>query len=464
MPGTTGETEMQNTNTARPPMSPSKILALGFFAIIFTGALLLLLPFAAEPGVRITPLQALFTSTSAVCVTGLTVVDTASSYSLFGELVILSLIQLGGLGFMLFATSVLILSGRRISLRNRILLHETMSMPGLSGTVRTTIRFMLIVIAVELAGSVLLAIRFVPMFGFWKGTYFGFFHAISAFCNAGFDLFGAAGSLTQFQDDPHVLMTISSLIIVGGIGFAVLADLMHTRFRARKLHLHSKIVLATTAALLLAGSLLFALIEWDNPATLAAPGADAPQKILNAWFQSVTTRTAGYFSVQQSGLRNASKLLSSFLMFIGASPASTGGGIKTSTFFVLIVLIRSVMRGKEDVEAFRRRVPASLIRTALSIFFISLSLLAAGSVGMSLLEQSRGFSTIDLLFEEASALGTVGLTSAGTANMTHPTQVWLILLMYFGRVGPLTMMISLTARNSRKLSGIHYPEEQLIVG
>jgi trk system potassium uptake protein TrkH len=239
---------------------------------------------------------------------------------------------------------------------------------------------------------------------------------------------------------------------------------MQSRFRLRRLNLHSKIVLFTTAALLLAGCILIAAFEWDNPQTLGVPGAGAPQKLLNAWFQSVTMRTAGYFSVPQSGLRNASKLLSSFLMFIGASPASTGGGIKTSTFFLLIVLIRSVLRGKEDVEAFRRRVPASLIRTALSIFFISLSLLAAGSVGMSLMEQSRGFSTIDLLFEEASALGTVGLTTTGTYTLTHPTQVWLILLMYFGRVGPLTMMISLTARNSRKLTGIHYPEEQVIVG
>jgi trk system potassium uptake protein TrkH len=422
------------------------------------------LPFAAEEGVRISLLQAMFTATSAVCVTGLTVVDTVNSYTLFGELVILCLIQLGGLGFMFFATSVLVLTGRRISLRNRMLLHETMSMPGLSGSVRMTMRFMLIVMAVELMGSIILSSQFVPLYGFWKGIYFGFFHAISAFCNAGFDLFGTAGSLRSFNQQPAVLLTVSGLIIVGGLGFTVLADLLDQRFRFKKLHLHSKIVLTVSCFLLVGGALIIALIEWDNPETLAHAGAGPFDKAMNAWFQSTTARTAGYYSFWQAKLHDSSKLVTIVLMFIGASPASTGGGIKTTTIFTLVMLIRSVFHGKEDVSAFHRRLPNILVRTALSIFFISMSLLAAGGVIMSLAEHSDGYRMIDLIFEEASALGTVGLSSADTMTLSDKSQIWLIMLMYFGRVGPLTMMLSLSRRNAAKSAGMRYSEEQIIVG
>lgn len=454
----------ESVSRPRPASNPATVLALGFLGIILFGALLLFLPFSAEPGVRITWLQALFTATSAVCVTGLTVVDTASSYSLAGELIILSLIQLGGLGFMLFATSALVLAGRRISLRNRILLNETMSMPGLSGAVRTSLNFMLIVMIVEFLGAALLAIQFAPRFGLGKGIYYGIFHAVSAFCNAGFDLFGAAGSLTQFRQSPGVLMTVATLIVVGGIGFAVIADLISNNLRIRKMHLHTKIVVVMTVSLLLLGALLIAVLEWQNPKTLAFDGARPMDKVFNALFQSVTTRTAGYFSFWQDGLRDASKVVSSVLMFIGASPASTGGGIKTSTMFVLLVLIRSVFYGRNDVNAFHRRIPLSIVRTALSIFLISLSLLVLGAMLLSVLEEAKNFDLLDLVFEEASALGTVGLTSVGTWNLTNASQVWLILLMYFGRVGPLTMMLSFSRRYANQTQGMRFAEEQLIVG
>ena len=453
-----------NTRQTPARLSPAKTLALGFLAIILSGSLLLKLPIAAEPGVRITWLQALFTATSAVCVTGLVVVDTASSYSLFGELVILSLIQLGGLGFMLFATSLLVLARRRISLRNRILLHETMSMPGLSGVVRTTLRFMLVVFAVEITGAALLSFRFIPLYGWKTGLYYGVFHAISAFCNAGFDLFGAAGSLTQFHSDALVLLTISGLIIIGGMGFAVVVDLLANRLGFRKLHLHSKIVVVMTLGLLLFGALGIAALEWRNPGTLAFEGARPGDKLLNAWFQSVTARTAGFNALPQNSLREASKVLTSALMFIGASPASTGGGIKTTTLFVLLVLIRSVFVGRSDVNAFRRRLPLMLIRTALSIFLISLVLLVGGAMLMSALEEGKGISMMDLVYEQVSALATVGLSSAGTGGLSHPTQVWLVLLMYFGRVGPLTMMLSFSKAGEHQSQGVRYAEEQIYVG
>ncbi|MDD4080410.1 MAG: potassium transporter TrkG [Eubacteriales bacterium] len=443
--------------------NPAKTLAVGFMFIILVGTGLLMLPLAHEPGITITPLQALFTATSATCVTGLMVVDTAADFSLFGEIVVLSLIQLGGLGFMLFATSVLVLAGRRVSLRSRVLLHDTMSLPGLSGAVRNTMRFVLIAFGVELLGAILLSIHLVPRLGTARGVYFAVFHAISAFCNAGIDLFSTANSLTTFVDDPLVLLTIAGLIILGGLGFAVLADVLDKGRHPRRLALHTKIVLVTTGFLLLSGTVYFALAEWNNPLTLGA-GRGTANKLLNALFQSVTTRTAGFYSVQQGNLNDASKMATTLLMFIGASPASTGGGVKTSTVFVLVAIIRSVIAGREDVNAFNKRLPLVLIRTTLSIFLLYLALLFAGSVLMGLLEQPRGFSMVDLVFEEASALGTVGLTAANTPALTHPSQIWLILLMYFGRVGPLTMMLSITRRHAGYRTGVRYPEEDIIVG
>lgn len=446
------------------PINPAMILAAGFLIIILAGTGLLLLPFAAEPGVRISPLEALFTAASAACVTGLTLVDTAGAFSLFGEMVILCLIQLGGLGFMLFATSLLVLSGRRISLRNRVLLQETMSMPGLAGIVRNSLRFVLIVFGIELAGAMLLAIHFVPRLGPSRGAYFALFHAISAFCNAGFDLFSSANSLTAYVDDPLVLLTVTALIILGGLGFAVLADVLDKGRQPGHLALHSKIVLLMTGILIAAGTAYFALAEWNNPATLALPGAGAPQKLLGAFFQAVTPRTAGFYALPQEGLRDASKVVTALMMFIGASPASTGGGVKTSTLFVLVAIIRSVLAGREDVNAFNKRLPLVLIRTALSIFMLYLALLFAGAVLMGLAEQPRGFGMLELVFEEVSALGTVGLTAAGTPRLSVYSHVWLILLMYFGRVGPLTMMLSVSARHASQKSSLRYPEEGIIVG
>lgn len=453
-----------DTPRQRAPVNPAMILALGFLSIILTGTGLLLLPFSAEPGVTVSPLEALFTAASATCVTGLMVVDAAASFSLFGEIVILCLIQLGGLGFMLFATSLLVLTGRRISLRNRILLHETMSMPGLSGTVRNTLRFMLIAFGVELLGAALLAVHFVPRLGTARGIYYAAFHAVSAFCNAGIDLFSTAGSLTGFVDDPLVLLTIAGLIILGGLGFAVLLDVLGHGPRPRHYTLHTKIVLLTSAFLIVSGMAYFALAEWNNPATFGAEGTGPADRLLNAFFQAVTTRTAGFYAVEQGGLRDASKAVTSLLMFIGASPASTGGGVKTTTLFVVVAIIRSVLAGRDDLNAFNKRLPLVLSRTALSIFMLYLALLFAGSVLMGLVEAPRGFGMMDLVYEETSALATVGLSAANTPLLSPVSHVWLIVLMYFGRVGPLTMMLSITARHARSQTSVRYPEEDVIIG
>ncbi len=444
-------------------LPPAAVLALGFFLIILAGSLLLVLPVAHKPGAQVGYLEALFTATSATCVTGLTVVDTYGAYSTFGHIVIITLIQVGGLGFMLFATMTLVALGRRVSLHGRMLLRDAMSLPGLSGGVRSTIRFMGLVFFIEILGAVLLSIRFVPLYGTGRGIWYGVFHSISAFCNAGFDLFGTVGSLVGFRGDALVLMTISSLIVLGGLGFAVIWNVLDRVRHRGPLSLHTKIVLLMTGLLLVLGMAFFAGMEWNNPQVLAREGAGTGEKLLNAWFQSVTPRTAGYFSFPQSALSDASKLVSSVLMFIGASPASTGGGIKTSTLFVVIMILRSIIAGREDINGLGRRIPSSIGRTAQSILFIYLSLLVFGAMLLTIFENGKGFSFLDMLFEEASALGTVGLTAVGTANFTVPSKLLLITLMYFGRVGPLTLMLTLN-HNHTNPGAIRFPEEQIIVG
>ena len=440
-------------------MSTEMLLAVGFFLIILLGSVLLSLPAAWEEGQSVNYLQALFTATSATCVTGLTVVDTASTYSLFGELVIIALIQVGGLGFMLFATITMVVIGKRITLQGRALLRDSMSLPGLSGSVRTSLHFVFIVFGIELLGAVLLCIRFIPQLGVGRGIYYGLFHAVSAFCNAGFDLFGSLGSLQPYQQDPYVLMIISILIILGGLGFAVLTEVISGHHH-RKFSLHTKVVLATTLTLLLGGTLLLAMAEWDNPLTIG--NLPVGHRITNAWFQSVTTRTAGYFSFSQLGMEDTSKLLSSILMFIGASPVSTGGGIKTTTLFLLLALVSTVVKGREDVVAYKRRLPIAIVRTAFSIFVIFLGLALGGMMLLSVWH--RQFDIIDIMMEVTSALGTVGLTCVGTANLTPLSQIVLICFMYIGRVGPLTLMLVLMRKQENKTARMHYPEEQMLVG
>ena len=275
-------------------------------------------------------------------------------------------------------------------------------MPGLSGGVRTTLRFVFIAFSIEILGALLLSLRFVPGYGWGKGLYYGVYHAVSAFCNAGFDLFGQAGSLQGFRGDFLVLLTVSFLIMLGGLGFTVIADISDHWRRPRRMSLHSKIVLVTNGLLLLFGLCFFAAMEWDNGLTLAREGAGPGEKLLNAWFQSVTSRTAGFYSFSQSAMRDASKLVTTVLMFIGASPASTGGGVKTSTFFVGWVVLLSIAAGREDNNAFGKRLSPAIGRTAQSILFIYLTLIVLGGI-CSVIEQRSDIAAIDLLFEEVSA-------------------------------------------------------------
>lgn len=441
---------------------PERTMALGFLLLILAGGVLLSLPVAAQSGQSIGFRNALFTATSAVCVTGLVTVDTGTTFSILGQVVLLGLIQVGGLGFMIFATLIMTALGRRITLQDRVLIRESMNAGTLSGLVQLTGWYGLLAIGVEGTGAALLAIRLVPLYGWGRGIWYSLWHAVSAFCNAGFDLFGQYGSLTGFSQDPLVLYTIALLIILGGIGFAVMMDMLNNRFRFAALTLHTRIALVMTGGLLLLGTVFYALVEWQNPQTLGDVEGTAA-KLNNAFFQSVTMRTAGFNTVPLDGLHDSSKLLSILLMFVGASSASTGGGVKVTTAAVLLLTALSVVRGDEEITAAGRGLPAALVRRALTIMMFYVLLLFSAALAVSLLEGDQ-YDLIDLLFEVTSALATVGVSSIGTPNLTPPTHTLLMLLMYIGRVGPLTMALALARRQGRRGNKIRYPEENITIG
>ena len=437
------------------------ILALGFLAVILLGTVLLALPIAAKNGQSIGLFDSLFTSTSAVCVTGLVVVDTGTTFSLFGQIVLIVLIQVGGLGFMVFATMLMVMLGRKISIRGRMLIRESMNASSLSDLGSLTRLYLLLSLAIELIGTITLCFRFVPLYGWKHGTWMALFHSVSAFCNAGFDLFGNYASLTAFSGDPLVLLTVASLIILGGLGFSVILETARNRQGFRNLSLHTRIVLMTTLVLLLAGTVFYWIVERTNAETLA--GCSEGEKILNAFFQSVTMRTAGFNSFDLSGFRDGSKLFSSLLMIIGASPASTGGGIKTTTIATLTLLMLSVVRGESEVNVARRRLSDDISRRALTVSVLFLTTLLTGTLIISLIENGR-FPLEDILFEASSAMGTVGVSAIGTPNLSSASRAVLLPMMFLGRVGPLTLAVAVAKRQGRIRTASKYPEEKIMIG
>ena len=437
------------------------ILALGFLAVILLGTVLLALPAASVNGQSIGLFDSLFTSTSAVCVTGLVAVDTGTTFSLFGQIVLLALIQIGGLGFMVFATMIMVMLGRKISIRGRMLIRESMNGASLSDLGTLARLYLLLALGIELTGMIVLAFRFVPLLGWKHGLWMALFHAVSAFCNAGFDLFGNYASLTAFSKDPLVLLTIAVLIILGGLGFSVILETLRNRQGFRNLSLHTRIVLMTTALLLLAGTVFYWLAERTNPETLAGYGEG--EKLLNGFFQSVTMRTAGFNSFDLSCFRDGSKLFSSLLMMIGASPASTGGGIKTTTMAVLALLMLSVVRGENEVNVARRRLSGDIIRRALAVAVLFLTTLLTGTLIITFIENGR-FPLEDSLFEASSAMGTVGVSAIGTPNLSPAGRAVLLPMMFLGRVGPLTLAVAVAKRQGGIKPVMKYPEERIMIG
>ena len=437
------------------------ILALGFLAVILLGTVLLALPIAAKNGQSIGLFDSLFTSTSAVCVTGLVAADTGTTFSLFGQVVLLLLIQVGGLGFMVFATMIMVVLGRRISIKGRMLIRESMNASSLSDLGSLTQMYLLLSLAIELIGAALLCVRFIPLYGWKHGIWMALFHSVSAFCNAGFDLSGNYASLTAFSRDPLVLLTVAALIISGGLGFSVILETIRNRQGFRNLSLHTRMVLMATFILLIAGTVFYWIVERTNAETLA--GCSEGEKVLNAFFQSVTMRTAGFNSFNLSGFRDGSKLFSSLLMIIGASPASTGGGIKTTTIATLALLMLSVVRGESEVNVARRRLPDDILRRALAVAVLFLATLLTGTLIISLIENGR-FPLEDILFEASSAMGTVGVSAIGTPNLSSASRAILLPMMFLGRVGPLTLAVAVSKRQGGIKTVSKYPEERIMIG
>ncbi len=437
----------------RLELNPAQTIVAGFAGIILVGALLLSLPAATETGTPVPFLTALFTSTSAVCVTGLVVVDTADTWSTFGEVVILVLIQIGGLGYMAVATLLALLLGRRIGLRERLALQESHNLYTLGGIVRFTRAILGLTLAIEATGALLLAFRWVPEYGPGRGVYYAVFHAVSAFNNAGFDLFGGFRSFTPFVRDPAVSLITAGLFILGGLGFIVLMDLG----TPRRLSLHARAVLAATAALIGTATVLILAVEASNPATLGPLGW--PYKVLAAFFQGVTPRTAGFNTVDIGRLREPTLMLLIVLMFIGASPGGTGGGIKTTTFIVPLTVIRAMLRGRQDAELFHRRLDPVVVYKAVTIALLGVAFVVSVAILLSLTER---VPFIKAAFEAASAFGTVGLSTGITPELTAAGRVIIIATIFAGRVGLLTMAFALTRRQTRAY--YRYPEDRILVG
>jgi len=436
-------------------MNPPRILALGFAVTIALGTLLLTLPIATETGEILPITQALFTATSATAVTGLTVSNTADTFSTFGEIVILIMIQIGGIGLMVFSTFIAILLGKKITLTERLLIRESFDKEGIGGVVRLVISILKFTFVAESIGGIVLGVYWLPRYGYPQAFYYGFFHSISAFCNAGFDLF--KNSMTDFTGDVVVNFVIIGLFVIGGLGFSVNLELFK-KHSWHKLTLHSKIVIATTIILNILGAVAILALEGTNPRTLAQLPLGG--KILGAFFHAMTPRTAGFFTVPLENFREATLLLIMFLMFVGASPGSTGGGIKTTTIAALTATIYSTVKGRKHAEIFNRSIAYETVLKALAVITISLFLIL-GVVFILLITESIPFTS--LLFEAVSAFGTVGLSVGATPELSEIGRVVISLLMFTGRIGPLTLAFAI-AQRQRVMPSLKRPEEKIIVG
>ena len=441
-------------------LSPTKIIAVTFLILILTGAFLLTLPAATRDGQGCDFLRALFTATSATCVTGLTPFDTYTQWSGFGQGVLLCLIEVGGLGFMSMATLFVFLLRRRIGLKQRMVMAQALSLNGMEGVVRLQRTVIFGSLSVEALGAAILAAYFTPRFGFGKALWLGVFHSVSAFCNAGFDVFGflePGASLMTFQDDPLVLLTLGALVVIGGLGFLVWEELAERKPFGR-MSVYTRLVLSTTGALLLAGWVLTCLLEWNNPDTLG--NMPVWEKLLNGFFQSVTLRTAGFAAVDQGKLTEGGKAVSMIIMLIGGSSGSTAGGLKTVTFVVLVLFIWARLRGRSTVCAFRRTIPESQVLDAMTIAIAMLILAMFGAVFICA-TSPVGFT--NALFEAISALATVGLTADTTLRLSVPAQYLIILYMYFGRVGILTISLGFLT-GDRAAERFRYAQTSLLIG
>lgn len=440
-------------------LNPVRVLALGFALLILLGSVLLMLPIATISGEMTPFIDALFISTSAVCVTGLVTVDTATHWNYFGKTVILSLIQIGGLGFMTFATTAAVFMGKKLGLKDRLLMQEAYNAMNLQGIIRMVRYVVMFTFGVELAGAFILSTQFIPMFGWARGIYYSIFHSVSAFCNAGFDLMGNYSSLMSWNGNPVVLWTIMILIVGAGLGFSVWMELWNFK-SLNKLSLHAKLVLSSTLILIFGGAFFFFIFEFDNPLTIGTMGPF--DQLTNAMFASVTPRTAGFNAISISDMSMTSRLLTIILMFIGGSPGSTAGGVKTTAISVLFLTVVCVIRGRHDPEAFGRRIDKENVFKAFAIVVIGLGIVLGVTMWMSFFESDLGASMETLIFEATSAFATVGLSEGITPGIRDGSKIGLILGMYFGRVGPITVLLALSRQ--KPPAQISYPDGKILIG
>lgn len=443
--------------TNKIKMTPVQVLAIGFALVIIVGSLLLSLPAASANGTRTPYVDCLFTATSATCVTGLVTVDTGTHWNYFGKTVIMCLIQTGGLGFMSFATLFALIIGKKITLKNRMIMQEALNSFNMQGLVRMSRYILLFTFSVEGIGALLLSTTFIPQFGIGKGIYYSIFHSVSAFCNAGFDLIGNFRSLTPYAENSVVILTIGALIVIGGLGFYVWQEL-YTLKDLKRVSLHTKVVLASTSILIVGGAILMFAFEFNNPGTIK--NMPLRGKILSSLFASITPRTAGFNSISTSDMSPAGRFLTIILMFIGGSPGSTAGGIKTTTATLMLMTVISVIRGRQDTEILKKRIGKDIIDKAIAITLIGFSLIVTVVMILSITE--KGASLEYILYETTSAFGTVGLTLGLTPKLSTIGRIILSFVMYSGRVGPLTLAMALSKKSNS--TSIRYPEDKILVG
>ncbi|SFC54715.1 TrkH family potassium uptake protein [Clostridium uliginosum] len=448
---------MSKSLTKKTRLNVVQVLSLGFALVILSGAILLSLPISSSSGEYTNFIDAIFTSTSAVCVTGLVTLDTGTYWNTFGQVVIILLIEIGGLGFMSLTTFIAILLGKKITLRDRLLIQEAMNTFNLEGLVKMVKYVFALTFTVQFFGALLLSTQFVPQFGIVKGAFYSIFHSISAFCNAGFDLFGHFNSLVGYSSNIIIIFTISALIIIGGLGFTVWLEIYNYR-GSKKLSINSKMVILVTISLLVGGFLLILLFEYNNPNTLG--DMSFKDKLLNSFFASVSPRTAGFNSMSTDGMTMSGKLITIILMFIGGSSGSTAGGLKTATFGILVLTVISVLKGREDTEVFERRFSKDIVYKAFTLLFIAIMIVMVATMILTVTETGQSF--INLLYEATSAFGTVGLTTGVTQQLSLGGKLIIILTMYCGRVGPLTVILALL--NRKKKTGYKYPEGKILIG
>lgn len=442
--------------------SPLRRIVAGFILIIIAGTLLLMLPAASASGKSTDAATAAFTSVSATCVTGLVRVDTALHWSFFGQAVILSMIQLGGVGFMSVTVMLLSVIRHKVTLSERLTLANSFGVGKIGGIMELVRKIVFGTLIFELAGAVILSIRFIPKFGFFHGLWMSIFHSVSAFCNAGFDILGNVGgefsSMSALGEDPTVLLTLSALIVIGGIGFVVWNDIYGKIRYGKRIGVYSRLVLTVTLSLLIIGTLGFFAAEHDNPQTLG--GMSFGGKILSSVFHSATTRTAGFAAADLGQTREITKFMFLFLMFVGGSSGSTAGGIKTATLAVLAAAIISVMRGKRNTVIMKRTIPQETVRQALALAMIQLSItLAAVSVLIG-----QGIPLMESLFECVSASATVGLSLSVTPVLPIASEICIMLLMFIGRLGILTLAYAMKRRASDSSANFEYASVDISVG